>query len=772
MGNSTNKLPPFLPVLLALCLAWPARLSPLCGPSGEPKFNGYTFVNPAILKMGDDAFVPYVLNFGKFGQSYTKIQQGQREANLSEWRDKFCQVATLDEVGYVVYEATKSEVETILDAMRDFTPNMASALQGNTFAEQLVRNKCKDVVNYLIFAKECEPFVLSNDAWEKPKTDAARMNELIAEGTKAFKRTKSNWLRLRYAYQIVRLAHYKGDYEGAIKLYNYLVPKYDRRESIINLWLLGHKAGALMRLGRNVEASYLYTLIFKSSPSKRESAYRSFRIKTDAQWEQCLDLCQSDEERATLYVMRAMNPKSLSLADMRKVYDLHPQSLDLEPILIREVRKIENDFLGHTFRRDRVDEPVFYTKARTERGKYLLELKKFVLDGANEGKVAHPELWKVAYAYLEYLSGDLYSARRLFNDLEGNLADKALEEQVQIMQKVIDIHGFKEMKGPQEEKMAEILNSLHEDPYQKYKDFTDFALDRLYELYQLEGRPGKAFRCRYPLSKLYLDPKLNEVNDLLAIFEGLGANDLERQLTTNEAGESIKEDLLDMRGTVYMQEGKYGEALRTFNEIPRNLRDKYQLNPFYERFNDCVHCQPPADDTTAVFLNKYQIAEKLLDYDYKSKADPENGAEAFYWLGTALYNMSYFGNSWNAIDFYRSGASWNALQRAGEDGTYRSPSGNREFFDCSKALKAFEKCRELATNPELAARATFMAAKCERNIYYESKIYNRQAYKQNGYLPPPQYTQYFAVLHGQFQNTDFYKAIVKECKYFNYYVSR
>jgi hypothetical protein len=89
------------------------------------------------------------------------------------------------------------------------------------------------------------------------------------------------------------------------------------------------------------------------------------------------------------------------------------------------------------------------------------------------------------------------------------------------------------------------------------------------------------------------------------------------------------------------------------------------------------------------------------------------------------------------------------------------PTGNRENFDCSRALFYFERARETATNAEVAARATYAAAKCERNAWY----INRLRGARNEYAN-------FKILRDQYSKTDYYKRVVRECKTFEAYLRK
>jgi hypothetical protein len=163
--------------------------------------------------------------------------------------------------------------------------------------------------------------------------------------------------------------------------------------------------------------------------------------------------------------------------------------------------------------------------------------------------------------------------------------------------------------------------------------------------------------------------------------------------------------------------------------------------------------------------NKGELIEALLTKEYEAKAGTGNVGVLNYEIGLALYNMSYFGQAWKAMDFYRSGASLQtAYLRDGDNVTPHPifPYGNQENFDCSRARLYFERARLATDSLELAAKATFMAAKCERNEYYV-----------NRWRPDAvQSFENFELLVQNYAGTDFYQQIIEECLYFRAYANR
>jgi hypothetical protein len=209
-------------------------------------------------------------------------------------------------------------------------------------------------------------------------------------------------------------------------------------------------------------------------------------------------------------------------------------------------------------------------------------------------------------------------------------------------------------------------------------------------------------------------------------------------------------------------EGQLEEALTVFKEMERSNWVNYGVfNPFITRFNDCVNCPLP---DTANMYSRGELIERLLSMESQIRAGSERTAEYYFQLGAAFYNMTYFSYAWEVMDLFRSGTSMQpAKLRAGGNVVAHPafPLGNREVFDCSRALFYFEKARQTATDPEMAARAAYWAAKCERNAWYLSRAQGAQ-----------RTYDYFRILRDQHSNTRFYERVVRECKTFQAYLAK
>ncbi|MCB0552337.1 MAG: hypothetical protein KDD02_02205 [Phaeodactylibacter sp.] len=754
-----RRLIPFAVVALFLCCwLFPTAIASNCRPL-PPPFSGYSFISPRIL----DPRLPganLYIDFDALEAYYKQKGNIQVKDNLEEWEERFCGVPELRDIGIVVYQSSISELEQLRSAMKSRSVSLGYQLEDNTFARYLRRNKCEETVTYLIFAKECEPYVIQHKPWEKPRAIYDVMQKLISKGLRDFRKTKSHYIKLRYAYQIIRLAHYSKQYEQVLKLYDALMPQIDNDPSLIEYWIMGHRAGALQALGRNAEAAYLFSRIFENCPSKRETAYRSFRIKNDEEWKQCLVLCQSDRERAVLYAIRANMPDSKLLVEMKNIYTLDPTSPFLELLLIQEMKKLERQLLGLGFNDKRARNKAYYNIPGPDAGARVVGLQQFVTQVLAEGLMPDESLWRLANGYLYLIAGNYVDARKALQEAHRVNTDKLLKEQLEVFDLVLKISSYQTVTDSMENEVGYIRE--YDPLYYKYEDFTNFTDDKLAQLFRQQGYPGKAFLMNYSLGSLRPNPQPEIMDELIAICLDTNRTRLEDQLVM-QGDSTFLNQLLDMRATYLMGQFQFEAALETLKKMDRVEWDNFGLfNPFVERLNDCVKCRLP--DTVTV-INKGELLERLLDMEYRAKAATERSDWLYYQLGLALYNMSYFSYSWRAMDYYRSGASLSVENLKNGDGVVpdpRFPFGNREQFDCSRARYYFERARIVTTDPNLAARATFMAAKCERNEYYVNRW--RADAKQT--------FDNFELLLQNYPDTEFFLQAIQECKYLQAYATR
>ncbi|MGH1434308.1 MAG: hypothetical protein ACRBG0_07605 [Lewinella sp.] len=750
-----------LGLLLAGLVCFPLTISSDCG-AGYVPFYGYSFINPEITKF-DSELAPFFLNFSEIHKEFFKTQQEIYQLdNAKEWQERYCENANIADIRYIVYKASRFQLQDLLIAMESETGSasrrIGGALASNGWARYMVKNNCRETVDYLMFAKTCEPHAVAPaDSWREINRDVVAMSRLIDEAHDRFLRTESDYIKLRYAFQAIRLAHYSKQYDKVLELVDYYLPKIDYDPSIVEYWIWGHKAGALQALGQRPEAAYLYSRIFEKCPGKRESAYRSFRIDTNEEWEQSLLLCKSDHERANLYVLRANSNNALLVEEMQNIYAYDPQHHALEMLLVRELQQLEKDLLAESINPYRANNVRQHGIPRVYAGERVIELQNQVRSWLKEGKLRQPALWKLAQGYLEVLAGNYYFAERTLEEADEMIEDKHLKEQLSVFRLVLEILSLDEV-GDEEERYLASLGRQYKF-YKNYPDFPRLINDKLRLLYREQGDDAKAYLMEYSLAQLKANPDLDIVDRLIALCRKEERTRFEKELVELQDGTTIENELLNIKSAHLLGQGFLESALKAMQEVTLAEQDNFgQFNPFVRRFKDCVNCLLPDTVTT---YNRVELIELMLEMEFDARAaeSADQAASIYFDLGEAFYNMSYFGQAWKATDLFRSSSSADrAYRNKGQENFSHIglPLGNYENFNTDRALRYFDLARRTAKSKEIQVAAAYMAAKCERNDFYTQ--HERRTY------------DYFSIIETDYKDTQFYQRIISECRDFQAYL--
>jgi hypothetical protein len=768
------------PVLLAGLAFFPDDKAPgkgnaptgACSKSWEYA-NGYTFIRPDLLDIRS-AYAPYLLDWGTFYRDSFAIIDWQKKENVEEWADRFCGLPNPVDVEDVVYKIGNSDLQYLddLTQRKRGTTDLGYPFTGNTFAECIVYNGCSDVVDYLQYARVCEAYVIRKASkWRLQPDNKVAMQQLIYKGKGALKDTRSYFLRMRYLYQIVRLAHYSGEPQQTIDLYNDLMPMIEfKKSSIMFYWTLGHIAGALQQQGRYGEAAYRYSLIFRYCSSKRTQAFESFKIRDDNDWNKALNLCKNDSERATLFLMRAGKYRSTFLADMEAAYEADPGNPQLTLLLASEVQYLEK-LLLRTPNTDRRFNKQTLSKRERGAADRLILFQEFVRKVVKEKKVADPMVWRCMDGYLEVIAKDLYAAEHTFQNIEKDLPkgdqDNVYFRQIEIWRTLAEMNQLDTGARFDYSRAAKIRK------YRSFKDHPDLSLymqDMIAAYYEGKSQTGLSILTVYGSNGVFMNPSIPVIDQM--IQQANQGNEDFFQATaiydTSSARTGMLARLINLKAITLLNRGYPEAALlvgASMREADAAILPKY--SPFRESILDGA---PQFDPVDSIKVSSIEFVKKLIEYEQLAKAaealNQEAAARYYYTLGLGYYNTSYFGYEWRLRDTYRSGYNWNRLAQGPVFPMVDTYNGNYENTDVSKALSYFQKALEFSKeNVNFTAKIIFMAARCEQKMWFcqpdctylpGSKLIAR---------PPAKYFGYYDALLRQFPETEFTQQAIRECKW-------
>ncbi|MDP4191014.1 MAG: hypothetical protein Q8858_05615 [Bacteroidota bacterium] len=787
----------FIPVLISIALfVIASKKTRSCGPELAPD-DYYTIFDKSIFKLPD--LQPFFLSENTFADQKDGSEESETD-NLKQWLKFLNGVPSLDHIEDVIYKTDQDELKKIRQYLISGDISLLpSKLKDNSFIKYLESIKSKGVMDYLIYAKQCEPEVTSGNYWEEKKKDTVLMHNLIKTGIMKYHSTKSRFIKDRYAYQAVRLAHYSGQYKMAIDLYNRFF-KEKKDLSLIQYWSLAHKAGAQHSLGKLAEANLTFAHIFDKCRSRKRQCMLSIELGTDSLFNETFKLCKDNHDRVLIYTLAAYRNPDKSLKYMDLVFSLEPESEYLELLLAREVTKLERRILPT---KANWEGQRYYIETNTEQTSPIDdELFNKVSSIAKTGKVKSPYLWDFASGYIATLINKTEEAKQFYFAAKKSCPkdDLSFLRRIQVAEIVSEVKGLKSIDKKAEDEISGDIIWLHElAAEEKFnaKDALVYVMNILAKKYWKQGDNIKANLC--------LGLRISEKNEYWGYYDNKVQNAFGYNIRNNYHLEPIdaiyklisskyKYDdwyrpnseynkkysrferfLIDnylyspseleyIQAKSFIAKGEFGEAVKrlspedSYTSYYNDMTEKLPADPFVVHIRDCHDC-----DYNAVSINRYSVlsfSKRMLELERLAASDTANAAQYYYLIANGLYNKSYYGNSWVASAFFRRSSPWGYY-----DGF------NRDFYDCSQAMNYYLKAMSHAKDREFAAKCLYMASKCELNSFFNSADY-AQMDNIEVLSVPLKYRTSFIKLKSNYYDTKYYQEILHECKYFYNFVSR
>lgn len=714
-----------------------------------------------------------MMHDGTLGLTYhnnrTEFDGNATEDNLKEWKaffgDKYSQ-ETLSELIYTQESnANKTKIYSSLNKSMQFE---------------------KDAfVKYMEFAKQCEEIALANDDpwdYEENHIDYVKINSLINEAKAEIKKSNNVFYKERYVFQLIKMHYYGENYDEAIKTYIDFFEKNDTK-TVLKYWALNYKAGALKQSGDFTNANYNFLQSFINYSGGRHKAYFSMTFNNQLMFDNTLSLCKSNEEKAAFYFIRGVNNKSVVIEDLKKVLELAPNSEYAKILLANEIVKME-----HSYWSKEEDQDWWYDdteKIETNQLKnYIQEFIPLVEKAAKQN--TNKVFWNISLAYLNTLNKDYTASSNILKAI--NTTDKFYIKQKQAIELLNYTLSHENLSIANENELGSMWYKYNNDTAKAYDDIYSWSsepesinrlvADLLNEKYKnkndfkslLFGREDLiSYRGEYNSIM-----KIENVQKLRAEIKNTDKTILLKYgvdlfLAGQSSFENLDRELDELEATLYMRNPEnLSKAVALFEKS--GISTPLKTNPFNMEIRDCIWGDWGDENSCNHKPTKYtkaSFAKKLEEI--KQIADSLNSAMDYFLLGNAYYNMTYYGPNWEALSYSRSG------------------SYTTGFADCSIALNFYKKAIQLFNNDkEMQAKATFMAAKCEQNIYYNT-VYEMDKWtdpiewdwqnpKQgiinyNNQAAAAGYKTYFNSLEKDFKDTQYYQEIINECSYFDIYVS-
>lgn len=762
-----------------------------CGFTPE-YFEGYlTFIESDLAH--DPFFVKYYYDRVNQRSAYQideAIGRSRTAANLREWQKYFGAGMAEEAIAELVYQRPRADLEKL---WRQAVPGRKTPPSGNQALDALARPENRAALEYLIYAKQCEPYAIITSPWDleeelKARRKPAEMQRLIEAGLLKHQAAKAAFFKVRYGYQIVRLASYAGKPRDCLKYYQQLVAPWDV-SSVIAAWAARQRNGALRKVGRQAEALVLTSLLFDQNAALMDEAYTDFRIPPETVWADCLRRAGHPHRQATLWMLRGLREERIMLLPLQKMYELEPGSPRVEVMLLRHLNRMERQHFGSALFFKTGDETLSAKKEIAL--KYLLELDEFI-KGVDRRKVRQPALWDAVAAYLSMTQGRYDQARmQLAAAEQWQTRNQDLARQIEFLQCLNGIVASPRMTEALENSSCNSIQWLNgaKDAKSNLESIRQSFYILMARKYLRAGDLNRGYLC-LAMADTGVEDLLHQFSAadydrLIAFFGKPGKTPFERLLT--EHSKYTVDDLSSFKGTLLLRQGNYREALAVFAKINtfhwEKVRSAWSKGedgawPAESGYGElrtsfvksCYNAKTglyryPAQGFP--HFTKLEFTRKVVELLETARRHPEKADRCYYQIANGFFHTPFWARDeneqwsryWEEADYGRSGDLFglqtppSALSAPAE-----AAGGPRRVVALSYYLKALQATED----PELAAECLFLAQACKTEFSFYKQ------FEEQGKSPD----SYFALLHQKYSHTAYYQNVLRECATLKDYVAK
>ncbi|MBJ2173712.1 hypothetical protein JBL43_05650 [Aureibaculum sp. A20] len=800
-----------------------------CGPGYYPDYEYYNLFAQEVIDA--PSYNPFLLSYNSFYYS-SKNTSNLKNENIEDWQ-KYLNIS-YDEAYYLVFKSARKDLQSLLNKNTVEDKNLA-------FVTRKFIKKQKQALLYLSYAKYLEPYMAAisqNEGYywgEKPVHTVAELDykKVLSVLKNSWKAEKDKELKLRYGYQIVRLAHYTLNFSDAISYFKEYVESLNYK-GIMYYYALDQKGGAERGLGNFIQANYDFFQFFSHTKNLKEQAYNSMMVTQDLDFENILKQVKTEDEKNDIYLILGRKAFNNPISSFEKIIAQSPNAIQAKVLMARAINQLERNILklnyecyydcGEQNASKRL--PVSTTEDATPFFNQTLDASK---KQAENAKVIDKDYWNLTTAYLYFIQKKYDTATSYLAKVATTTSN--YESQKNKLEMLIHITEQPKITPEFEEVLMNKykINFIptKDELYWNRNGTRDFILDILANRYLIQGDTAKSFLMHNDIKALEYGPDINILNAIEKLFSKKDKSDFEnfvvenivpvdylQQEPRNRRLQSFNfpEYVAIMKGTIYIRQGKFKRAETELKQVvPYSVStsefDGYANIPntvFGYNQIECFDC--PTSTTMVVdylkdfkfiprLMDKHNLAKTLIKLEQLARKKNLLAAKASYLLGNFFFNTSIYGYYRHVLT-YEVDNYYNEKYRDIQEKLNMTISSKYYFKDYnwyanytddfSLPLVYLDKAVLISNDKELTAKALFTAAKCEQGQYYNGWANTtenntiREKYR-DGSINFKEYQialvnaknvynrNYFKKLK-EFDNTSFYDKVVSNCMYFSHYV--
>lgn len=263
-----------------------------------------------FLDKKDSTFLNYSENLNDvYNLVINQYLEKNKKENLTEWKKALDNKYSEEELEKFIYEK-----------------------------ENLTSLKDKEALEYIKFAQAQESCVTFSYLEEKPKN----CKTYTPQALEKLEKTKNEFLKQRYFYLALRLAHYNK--ENPLQIYEKYSSLLDSSNSIVKDWVQALYAGALVKNGNKEQGVYEFSKLFDEAINSHLALYNFFHIRSQESFDKVLNLASTKDEKTKIYTLRALDSGSNIIEEIENIQKIDKNSKWIDFLLYKELMKSQTFF--------------------------------------------------------------------------------------------------------------------------------------------------------------------------------------------------------------------------------------------------------------------------------------------------------------------------------------------------------------------------------------------------------------------------------------------
>ncbi len=717
----------------------------------------YNLFNQEI--MSDERYRPFLLIYGS--RYYTN--DTLRNGNIEEWRQYLG--LSYDETKYLVFKASRSDLQNLSKGKRAVDENLSFA------SADFMKNQ-KQALLYLAYAKYLEPYMRiipgedTDFYWDLPEyehnagdLDYEKVKTVL---TKSWNAESDNELKLRYGYQLVRLAHYTRRYQEAVQLFEQYVEPLKMRTEMY-YYALAQKAGALRGMGETQRANRDFIRVFANSYDLKTMAYTSLTMGWDNEinFADFVAGAADNNERNDIFFMMGYSDFNNPVNEIEKIVVTDPNAIQAKVLMVRAINMLERRMLlsyvpwGEGDDRSRYP----YLGQDDTEGRAFFNQALRVSDMQRD-KASDKNFWNLASSYLHFLNKDFELANNCLGNVKSTDADYMA--MVKNLTAYIDICRQPKIDANTERYLYDNYANMikGEESYSLNMADNSFIGMVLSNRYGLQGEKAKSFLMLRHVKAIEDNPEESLLDDIQSFLNKKKKTQLEEYIAATSTTEMANTNnyLAYVKGVLRLTEGDFKTAKGLFEKQTRLKMSRRLFGHNIEVYYSGDEKDIMRDDYIADFsfihdnMTEVEVADALMQLDKIGKKEKgDESAKANYLIANFFYNVSRTGyyrqylrfDNNNGFSYWKYGPDANVYKNT---------------LDLSSAY--LEKAKKSAEDRELKAHIVYAQAKNAQQVMED----HVDTWDQQMVIPHAQLNEF-----DQYAGTSYHQAVLSNCVYYRDY---